>query len=217
MKKLLRNPRVNALLAAVMAAYGHLVLGTCRIRVVGPVPAAVTSGPVLFALWHQHICAVPLLARPNRQPVLGLMSASRDGTFTRALASWFGIGAVVGSSSRGAVSGARALVQAARRGNTLFLTPDGPRGPARTAKPGATEIARLTGLPLIPCAGWPAYGHTFGSWDAFRLPYPFTTYTLTYGPPLQTLTPEALQYALNTLNQQARGTSAALATTVAKP
>lgn len=208
MKRLLRHPSVNAVAAAIMAAYGHLAIATCRVRVVTPIPPEVLNGPVIFALWHQHICAVPVLARPNKAPLLGLMSASRDGTFTRALARYFGIGAVVGSSSKGAVSGARALVQAARKGHSIFLTPDGPRGPAGIAKQGATEIARLTGLPLIPCAGWPSHGHTFGSWDAFRLPYPFTTFYIAYGTPLTTHTTDALQTALHTLNPQAQGTTA---------
>lgn len=207
MKRLLRHPRVNACMAGLVAAYGHLVFATCRIRLVTPVPTEVSKGPVIFALWHQHICAVPLLARRNPAPLLGLMSASRDGTFTRALARYFKIGAVVGSSSKGAVSGARGLVVAARNGHSLFITPDGPRGPAGIAKQGVTEIARLTGQPVIPCAGWPSRGHTFGSWDSFRLPYPFTTFYLAYGAPLATLTPEALQTALHTLNPQACGTT----------
>ena len=216
MKRLLRHPSLNAVAAAFMAAYGHLVFATCRVHIVTPIPPEVLAGPVIFALWHTSICSVPLLARPNKHPLLGLMSASRDGTFTRALARHFGIGAVVGSSSKGAVSGARALVVAARNGHSIFLTPDGPRGPAGVAKPGATEISRLTSLPLIPCAGWPAHGHSFASWDDFRLPYPFTTFYLAYGAPLTTFTTEALQSALHTLNPQAHS-AAALATTPPKP
>lgn len=211
MKKLLRHPAANRFFAMVMAFYGKLVFATCRVRLITPVPAAVTNGPVIFAVWHQHICGVPLLAKPNPAPLLGLMSASRDGTFTRQLAIWFNIGAVVGSSSKGAVSGARSLVQAARKGHSIFLTPDGPRGPANIAKQGVTEIARLTALPVIPCAYWATSGHTFASWDSFRLPYPFSTITLAYAPPLKTLTPEALQLALNTLTTQARSASVTLA------
>lgn len=205
MKRLLRHPSVNSAAAFIMAVYGHLAIATCRVRIVTPIPPEVLNGPVIFALWHQHICAVPLIARPNKAKLLGLMSASRDGTFTRALARYFGIGAIVGSSSKGAVSGARALVVAARQGHSIFLTPDGPRGPAGIAKQGATEIARLTNLPLIPCAGWSSRGHTFGSWDSFRLPYPFTTFYIAYGAPLHTYTTDALESALHTLNPQAQG------------
>ena len=216
MKQLLRHSSINRLVAAIMAAYGKLVFSTSRVRIITGVPPQVAAGPVIFALWHQHICAVPLLARPNPAPLLGLMSASRDGTFTRQLATWFNIGAIVGSSSKGAVTGARALVQSVRRGNSIFLTPDGPRGPANIAKQGVTEIARLTGIPVIPCACWPQSGHTFASWDKFRLPYPFGTITLAYGEPLQNLTPQALQTALNTLTAQARAASTPLATNPSK-
>lgn len=204
MKRLLRHPAVIAALSWLVAAYGRLVFATARIHVTSPLPPALQGKPVLFALWHHAFWAVPVIHARHKTPLLGLMSASRDGALTRTIAHHFGIGAIVGSSSRGAVSGARGLIRAARAGNSLFLTADGPRGPAQHAKPGATEIARLTRLPLIPCAAITTRGRTFGSWDSFRLPYPFSRIVLAYGEPLETLTPAALTATLNSLTAQAQ-------------
>ncbi len=211
MKKLLRHPLTVKTLATLIAGYIQLVYATSRVRVVTPVPPALMQGPVMLASWHQQIAFLPVFSHMSASPLMALMSSSRDGIFIRLIAAWFGIKAAVGSSHRGGVAGARALVQAARNGYTLYITPDGPRGPACTAKEGTTEIARLTKLPLIPCAVWCSRGKSFRSWDKFLLPYPFSTITVAYAEPLQTLTPQALQAALNTLTAQARATAAPLA------
>lgn len=211
LKKLLRHPAVINALTFLLACYGRLVFFTSRVHLATPLPEELKN-PVLFALWHQHICMVPQLQKRNPHPFIGLMSASRDGMLTRSLAARFNIGAVVGSSSKGAIPAVRNLIRAGKSSArpSLFLTVDGPRGPAFIAKPGATEIARLTRLPLIPVAAWFSRGHTFGSWDAFRLPYPFTTITLAIGAPLPQATPQQLTQALNALTAQAKAASAGL-------
>lgn len=198
----LTSPALIGLAAFLLSLYGRLVFGTSRVQVVGPLPPELARGPVLLTLWHQHIFAVPLLARPNApHPLVGLMSPSADGRLTRAVAGWYGIGAAVGSSSRQGMQGARELVRLAKSGHSLFLTPDGPRGPACKAKEGASELARLTGLPLIPCAMtnvWPRL--SFQSWDNFWLPLPFATFTLRYGAALpKGANADALSTALNSL------------------
>ena len=204
MKKIVRHPAITFTIAMILAVYGKLIFATCRVHYLTPIPPELKQGPVMLVAWHQQIIMLPALSRPSPYKLLAMMSASRDGTLIRFIAAWFGIGAAIGSSHRGAVSGVRRLVHAARNGKNLFITPDGPRGPATIAKPGATEVARITGLPLIPAAAWPTHGKTFRSWDQFRLPYPFTTISVAYGTPLATLTPEALQAALNTLTVQAQ-------------
>lgn len=200
---------VIAVLAALVAAYGKLVFATCRVRIITPIPPELTTGPVVIAFWHQNIFALPLLAKPNPAPLTGLMSASRDGRFTRAVARFYGVNAAVGSSHRQAVSGTRNLMRSAQGGNSLFLTPDGPRGPVFQAKPGATQIASRTGVPLVPCASSCTRGVTFSSWDALRLPYPFSTFYLAYGPALTSPTPATLTAELNTLTAQAQAAARA--------
>jgi lysophospholipid acyltransferase (LPLAT)-like uncharacterized protein len=185
MRVRLSHPVMLRLTAMGLAWYAKLVIATSRVHHQTPPPAVMKRGPVLLALWHQQIFAVTMLARPNApHPLVGLMSASHDGQLTKAVASHFGIGAAVGSSSKLAVPAARALIRLARSGHSIFLTPDGPRGPAWQAKPGASEIARLTGLPLVPCAvkfGWVV---TCPSWDSFWVPLPFGRVELCWGAPL---------------------------------
>lgn len=211
MKKLTRHPLFQKVLIGLAALYARLVFATSRVHLVQPLPQAVVTSPVVFALWHQQIIFAPVLMRQTHRPMLALMSASRDGTAIRLTAAQFGIEASIGSSHRGAVAGTRGLLRAARDGKNIFMTPDGPRGPARVPKQGASEIARLTGLPLVPCGAWSSRGICVNSWDNCRLPYPFTRITLVIGSPLEDPTPHSLQQALNTLTAQAQAAAGCLA------
>lgn len=205
LKKLFRHPVTIRVLAALISGYMYLVFATSRVRVITPVPEPFLHGPVILASWHQQILMIPVMHRKNPAKLLALISASRAGTFIQAVAGWFGIGAVEGSSRKGGTAGARMLIKAARDQFSLYITPDGSSGPARVAKEGATEVARLTRLPLIPCAAWPSRGKTFNTWDRFRFPYPFSTIHVAYGEVLQTLDAHALGDRLNALSAEVQG------------
>lgn len=202
LKKLFRHPVAIRALAALISGYMYLVFITSRVRVITPVPEPFRHGPVILASWHQQISMIPVLHKGNPANLFALISASRAGTFIQCVARWFGIGVVEGSSRKGGTAGARRLVKAARDNFSLYITPDGSSGPARIAKEGATEVARLTRLPLIPCAAWPSRGKTFNTWDRFRFPYPFSTIHVAYGEALQTLDPQALGDRLNALSAE---------------
>lgn len=209
LKKLLDHPVTIRMLAALISGYMYIVFATSRVQVITPFPQPFLVGPVVLASWHQQILMIPLMHHGNPATLLALISASRAGTFIQTVAGWFGIGAVNGSSKKGGTAGARMLIKAARDGFSLYITPDGSSGPARVAKEGATEVARLTRLPLIPCAAWPTRGKTFNTWDRFRLPYPFSTILVAYGEALQTLNPRSLGDALNALTAAAQQHGAA--------
>ncbi|HAN93250.1 MAG TPA: hypothetical protein DCQ33_14390, partial [Nitrospira sp.] len=60
--------------------------------------------------------------------------------------------AVRGSSTRGGAEAFRQLIRLGRSGGNLVLTPDGPKGPRQVVKVGVVQLARATGLPIIPMA-----------------------------------------------------------------
>jgi lysophospholipid acyltransferase (LPLAT)-like uncharacterized protein len=61
---------------------------------------------------------------------------------------------------------------------------DGPRGPARVAKPGLVFAARETGRPIVPIAWATDRAHVFGSWDRTVLPLPRSRIVIGWGAPL---------------------------------
>lgn len=137
--------------------------------------------PHLFALWHASLLA-PLWHRRG-QGIALLVSRSRDAAHLTGAAREWGYRVLQGSSSRGAVSGFRALVRALRDGGAAAITPDGPRGPARRAKAGALEAARHAGALVVPVGVATSREWRAGSWDRFRIPQPFARVHIVYGRP----------------------------------
>lgn len=137
--------------------------------------------PIVFVFWHAYL--LPLVHYHRHEGAVALISEHGDGEYLARVMKRNGFGAVRGSSTRGGTKGLKGLVRAARRGRDLALTPDGPRGPRGTFKPGALAVAQITGLPVVPVCVGASGGYRFQSWDGFLLPRPFSTIRIEYLPP----------------------------------
>jgi len=138
---------------------------------------------MVFAFWHGRSIMLPFLVR-GRGDAYIMNSTHRDGEIiTRALER-FGIRSTRGSSSRGAVGGTIALLRALRRGNSVALIPDGPRGPAGIAKAGAVELASVGRAPLYPLAFSASRSVRLRGWDRMMLPLPGARVICVVGEPL---------------------------------
>ncbi len=139
--------------------------------------------PYILAIWHGRILTTMLAWRDRG--LVSLISENFDGEWIARVSAHFGFGAVRGSSSRG---GARVLVQAKRQlesGHSLLITPDGPRGPARVAQPGAVWLAGATGCPILPVRVTASRFRTTRSWDQHLVPSPGATVTVMIGAPIE--------------------------------
>lgn len=192
------QPLLIRSIGPLLKGYMAILRATCRVQVAGAPPQTAA----VYAIWHNRLACMPLLA-PANMPTSILSSPSRDGRLGGAVGQAFGFGVAFGSSSKRGAEAARALVKILQGGSNIFLTPDGPKGPVHIAKAGATSVAELAGVPVIPCAGEASRAITFNSWDKLQLPLPFCTIHVRYGQPLKALTAEALTHALNTLQLQA--------------
>ncbi|MEL5848185.1 MAG: lysophospholipid acyltransferase family protein [Candidatus Igneacidithiobacillus chanchocoensis] len=142
--------------------------------------------PIILAFWHGRLALIPAAYRRlGGGQVSILISEHRDGEFiARAMAHW-GYAAVRGSSRRGAFKGAKGMLRAARAGSDLAITPDGPRGPREVLQMGVLELARWTGLPIVPVTFSSRWGKIFSSWDHFLLPWPGSPAIVLWGEPLR--------------------------------
>ena len=102
----------------------------------------------ILAFWHGRLLMMPRICKEYGMTVL--VSKSRDGELIARTIRPFGISSVRGSSTRGWFGGIKELLKAVRKGRNLVITPDGPKGPARIAQTGIIQIARKTGLPIVP-------------------------------------------------------------------
>lgn len=103
---------------------------------------------VIIAFWHSRQLMMPLCYGGSRLYIL--ISEHRDGELIHRIVRWFGFHTVRGSTTRGGTRALRELVRLGRSGADLAVTPDGPRGPRCVAQAGVVELAKLTGLPIVP-------------------------------------------------------------------
>jgi lysophospholipid acyltransferase (LPLAT)-like uncharacterized protein len=155
---------------------------TWRYRVVGAdaiesLRAAKT--PFIFSLWHGQL--LPLIWYHRSEGVAIVVSEHRDGEMIARIASSIGYRLIRGSTTRGGERALLALVKELRSGGEVAVTPDGPKGPARSYAPGAVVAAQRAGAPILPIAAHADRAWHLSSWDRFMIPKPFANITVAYG------------------------------------
>ncbi len=127
---------------------------------------------IILAFWHAQQLMIPTGYRGTGANVL--ISQHQDGEIIARIISRFGHWAVRGSSTRGGAFALRELIRRGRTGADLVVTPDGPKGPRQIAKPGIIQLAKATGLPIVPlafgCSKKNSSRAGIGSWSRTRGP-----------------------------------------------
>jgi len=143
--------------------------------------------PVILCLWHDRLAYLPwfMSERLRRADVVlhALISRSRDGEVMASVATRFGYRVVRGSTSRGGVSGLRAMARVLRNGDSVATVGDGPRGPRHRLKRGPIALAKLTGAPVLPITYGADRAWVLNSWDRFVLPKPLSRIVVVIGEP----------------------------------
>lgn len=137
--------------------------------------------PFIFALWHGQL--LPLLWHHREKGVLILISEHRDGEMVARAAESLGYGLIRGSTTRGADRALISLVRELKAGHEVAITPDGPRGPAKTFAPGALVAAQRSDSFILPVAASADRAWRLRSWDRFVIPKPFARVTIAYATP----------------------------------
>ena len=187
LKRLLGSDAGQAVLAWLAALYVRLVFRTSRWRWLGFETADAlirAKRPFVVCFWHNRLLLMPCAQRPPMRYHM-LISGHRDGRLIARTIGHFGSGVVAGSSSRGGATALKRCVNLLAAGDSVGITPDGPRGPRMRAVAGAVEIARLGGVPMLPVTYSVARRRVLKSWDRFLLPLPFNRGVFILGPALE--------------------------------
>lgn len=137
----------------------------------------------VFTVWHAFL--LPPLWHRRGEGITLLVSDHGDAEYLARAAIRLGYEVVRGSSTRGAIKGTKGILRALGAGGDVAVTPDGPTGPARVAKPGAIAVAARAGAAIVPIGAGASSWWQIGSWDRFSIPRPFSRVRLVYGRPLQ--------------------------------
>lgn len=186
-----------------LAWYVRLVGATCRVH-----GASVTRDQVVLAFWHEYNLVAAIAAwrlRRHRHHVSFSTQTFRGEVMTTMLVA-------LGSASvslpaegekREAMRLSLELARIGRDGASPVVSPDGPIGPYRRAKPGALIVAREAGIPIQPwaVAARPAIRLT-NRWDRHLVPLPFCRLRVYEAEPIRAAPREPLRPLLARLQAE---------------
>jgi len=173
------RPRV---LGKTAYAFIRFVGRTLRLRTPGYESVKHLNGGVIICGWHGKSLIPGYFFR--NKGVWVVISQSRDGEIQNVVFSSLGYNVIRGSTGRGGVRAAVESIRALKKGATMAMTPDGPRGPSGVVQGGVMLMAQKSGAALVPVGisakpRWIAH-----SWDRYLVPVPFSRAVFLFGEPI---------------------------------
>ncbi len=177
MGKLLSKKFKRKILLSFIPPLGYLMIRvlylTCKKRFHLPKEGYVA--PSLVAFWHGEILMNPFLYKKYMKNVkMSLMISEHfDGELIARTAGFFGFSFIRGSSFKGGVKALKESFKKIEEGESIAITPDGPRGPRHSVADGIVAIAQKKNLPIITYRYKASSFWQINSWDRFIIPKPF--------------------------------------------
>lgn len=140
---------------------------------------------LILALWHNKLLLAPLLrkALPDA-PLAVVVSNSRDGKLLASFVNTFRKTTPIFVAHDVRHGALLQMVEALDNGKTLLITPDGPRGPRHSAKPGIFFTQEKSGAQIIAMHWQASKMWQLNTWDGMQIPKPFAHIELTFLPVL---------------------------------
>lgn len=136
----------------------------------------------VLAFWHGTML-LPWFIHRN-DGFAALTSKSKDGDLLAKQLKHWKYKVVRGSSSKGGDVALGVMVDLAKNGYSVAITPDGPRGPEHKFKAGAVIIAKRSGVPVVLMGIGIKSKKKLKSWDKFQIPNPFSNVKIIYSDPV---------------------------------
>jgi len=163
----------------------------------------------ILGFWHGTML-LPWYLNRNKN-FAGLTSKSKDGELLAKILKKWNYKVLRGSSSKGGEIALGLMIDFARNGYSIAVTPDGPKGPPHKLKAGAVISAKKAGLPLVLMGIGFRKKRFLKSWDKFQVPKFFTEANVFYSEPVyiddnlsREETSKIIEDCENTLNELQR-------------
>ena len=137
----------------------------------------------IFCCWHNRLFLGPHLL-PRNRIINALQSSHSDGMVTSVAFKHLGMNVILGSSKKGGMQAFRKMVKCIQLGESVAITPDGPKGPKEKVKDGIIKLAQITNSPIIPLVWSTKKFKIINSWDNFVIPMPFSKGVYSFGKPI---------------------------------
>lgn len=181
-------------LGGIVYGFARSIGVTLRLRVIGREHYKDLKCGKVFVGWHGKTF-IPANYFHGKG-VWALFSLSNDGELQSRIFKRFGFQVIRGSTGRG---GARALIESIRvlrEGDSMAITPDGPRGPAGVVQSGVLAMAQKSGAALVPVGTASKPGTRLGTWDRYLVPWFFAKAAIVFHAPIfvpEDATPEHVE------------------------
>ena len=192
-RRIRKSEALRSVVCWIAAQYIRLVWATGRWEIRnGKTPERFwrEGKPFIIAFWHGRMLILPSMW-PTTSKMHMLISMHRDGELIARAIGYFGHGTVRGSAAKpgsakdkGGAAALRGMLKALKANEYVGITPDGPRGPRMRATDGIVTVARVAGVPIIPCSYSARSRFVLGTWDRFVVPLPFTRGVIVWGDPI---------------------------------
>jgi lysophospholipid acyltransferase (LPLAT)-like uncharacterized protein len=138
---------------------------------------------VILSVWHGQLLSVVHDLR--KEKFYAIAGTHEDAEIISRIATKWGWNMMRGSSKEKGDVAYKNMINALKKpGNAVFITPDGPTGPARVPKPGGIRAAQATNAAIIPISVHSTRRWGFTNWDTFYLEKPFGKIFIQYGEPI---------------------------------
>ena len=138
---------------------------------------------VILSVWHGQLLSIVHDLR--NEPVNAVAGTHEDAEIISQIATKWGWHMMRGSSKEKGDVAYKEMVRILKKsGKLVFITPDGPTGPARIPKPGIIRAAQATNSVIIPTSVHSTRKWGFTNWDTFYLEKPFGKIFIEYGEPI---------------------------------
>lgn len=190
-KKIFFNNEIaRKIISYLIYFYLFLVYKTSRKKFIGleyHINFIANKNSIIFPFWHNRLMMIPFLSRKIKKKInsfnlMTLASRHGDGRIVGEVMERFGLISILGSSKdkRGSNKGIeysnlKKIINGLKDGNSLGITPDGPRGPNQEINGEIINIAKLTGASFISVSySCSRFIIIKKSWDKFKIPLPFS-------------------------------------------
>ncbi len=140
--------------------------------------------PIIFCTWHNRLYFGPYLLPHKKLIINALQSSHSDGMMTDILFKLINMKIIYSSSKKKGYVAFMKMIKAIKKGESIAITPDGPKGPKEVVKDGIIKLAQTTGAPIIPIFWHVKKYKILDSWDNFIVPYPFSKGVYAFGNPI---------------------------------
>lgn len=175
-KRIANSERLNRAVASLFSGYIRFVHRSSSWQRIGfePLEATLRDGkPVIIVLWHQRLALSPYFFPLELGDICSITSSARAGSMVGLIQKQFGFHTIAMSSHKRHVTLSREVLRQIKKGMSIGIAADGPRGPERICSSVPIIWARTSGLRVFVVSYSVRKAREAGSWDRMFLPAPW--------------------------------------------